>query len=423
MYYDLIGQPLAGFIASNSYGLSTSLATPPNVYTSSQLPRFVGFNQIPSAPNAPLFFQPAPKPVFPVSYPNAFAIASSLDDRLKAPYTMNLNFSIGREFSHGWFVQASYVGRLSRHNLVQRDLAMPTNLVDPKSGQSYYQAMTQLATLMDLQHVSIANLPKIPFFENFWAKAGGNGLTPTQVVAQDYLYNANQGDFTSVLSDIDNGQSCNANGISTFGSNGHVSTVGCSVLGPYSMWSSQYSALNAWSSLGSGAYHAMQWTVSKRLSSALTMTLNYTLSKSIDIGSRSESLGAYSSDFMINSWNAQQLRGVSRYDALPPGQRLLRLSIALRPRQTVRHEHEQGARRCRGRMGDLRHVAPDLGPAVLRERTAPAGPPTGNSARYATPNGNGDSPDCQRAHRFGGFRPARAQPVEQSDGRAGRFPD
>jgi hypothetical protein len=316
MYYDLIGQPLAGFIASNSYGLSTSLATPPNVYTSSQLPRFVGFNQIPSAPNAPLFFQPAPTPTFPVSYPNAFAIASSLDDRLKAPYTMNLNFSIGREFSHGWFVQGAYVGRLSRHNLVQRDLAMPTNLVDPKSGQSYYQAMTQLATLMDLQHVSIANLPKIPFFENFWAKAGGNGLTPTQVVAQDYLYNANQGDFTSVLSDIDNGQSCNANGISDFGSNGHVSTVGCSVLGPYSMWSSQYSALNAWSSLGSGAYHAMQWTVSKRLSSSLTMTLNYTLSKSIDIGGRAESAGAYAGDFMINSWNAQQLRGVSRYDAL-----------------------------------------------------------------------------------------------------------
>jgi hypothetical protein len=318
MYYDLIGQPLAGFIASNSYGLSTSLATPPNVYTSSQLPRYVGFSQIPSAPNAPLFFQPAPKPVFPVSYPNAFAIASSLDDRLKAPYTMNLNFSVAREFSKGWFVQASYVGRLSRHNLVQRDLAMPTNLVDPKSGQSYYQAMTQLATLMDLQHVSIANLPKIPFFENFWAKAGSAslGLTPTQVVAQDYLYNANQGDFTSVLSDIDNGQSCNANGVSDFGSNGRVSTVGCSGLGPYSMWSSQYSALNAWSSLGSGAYHAMQWTVSKRLSSALTMTLNYTLSKSIDIGSRSESVGAYSGDFMINSWNAQQLRGVSRYDAL-----------------------------------------------------------------------------------------------------------
>ena len=291
MYYDLIGQPLAGFIASNSYGLSTSLATPPNVYTSSQLPRFVGFSQIPSAPNAPLFFQPAPTPVFPVSYPNAFAIASSLDDRLKAPYTMNLNFSIAREFSHGWFVQAAYVGRLSRHNLVQRDLAMPTNLegseVRPEllSGDDPAGHPHGPARCLDCEPSEDSVLRKL-LVEGRQRQLG---LTPTQVVAQDYLYNANQGDFTSVLSDIDNGQSCNANGISSFGSNGHVTGVGCSVLGPYSMWSSQYSALNAWCSLGSGAYHAMQWTVSKRLSTALTMTLNYTLSKSIDIGSRSES--------------------------------------------------------------------------------------------------------------------------------------
>jgi hypothetical protein len=316
MYYDLIGQPLAGFIAANSFGLSTSLSTPPNVYTSAQLPRYTGLTTIPNAPNAPLFFQPAPSAKFPVSYPNSFAIANSLDDNLKAPYSMNLNFSIGREFSHGWFVQGSYVGRLSRHNLVERDLAMPTNLKDPKSGQTYFQAMTQLATLMDLQGVTIANLPKIPFFENFWGKAAGNGLTATQVIAQDYAFNANQGDFTSVLSDIDNGQSCAASGISSFGSNGRVNQVGCNSLGPYSMWSSQYSALNAWSSLGSGAYHAMQWTVSKRLSSGLTMTLNYTLSKSLDIGSRSESTGSFGGDFMINSWNAQQLRAPSRYDAL-----------------------------------------------------------------------------------------------------------
>jgi len=317
MYYDLIGQPLAGFIGSNSYGLSTSLPTPPNVYTSAQLPRFVGFTQIPSAPNAPLFFQPAPSPSFPVAYPNAFAITSSLDDRLKAPYTMNLNFSIGREFGRGWFVQGAYVGRLSRHNLIERDLAMPTNLRDPKSGQTYFQAATQLQTLIDIQGVSIANMPKIPFFENFWGKAAGNGLTATQVMAQNYINNDNQGDLTSLLSDIDNGQACNANGLSTFNSKGIVSSVGCnSVLGPYSMWSSQYSALNTWSSLGSGAYHGMQWTVSKRMTSGLTMTLNYTLSKSIDVGSRSENAGGFAGDFAINAWNIQQMRGVSRYDTL-----------------------------------------------------------------------------------------------------------
>jgi hypothetical protein len=82
------------------------------------------------------------------------------------------------------------------------------------------------------------------------------------------------------------------------------------------MWSSQYSALNAWSSLGSGAYHSMQWTASKRMSNGLSMTLNYTLSKSLDVGSRGEAAASFGSDFMINAWNAQQMRAVSRYDTL-----------------------------------------------------------------------------------------------------------
>ena len=315
MYYDIVGQPLANFISGNSFGLSTSLSTPPNVYTETQLPRFTGFYSIPSAPNAPLFLQPAPPAGFPSTYPNSFAITSSLDDQLKAPYTMNLDFSIGRELPGGWFVQGSYVGRLSRHNLVERDLAMPTNLKDPKSGQTYFQAMTQLASLIDFNGVSVANLPKIPFFEDMWATAAGNGYTATQAVALDYTTRSNPGDFTNVQNDMDNGQACSTTG-SIYSSAGKLTKLGCGVLGPYSMWSSQYSALNTWSSLGSGSYHAMQWTVEKRLSSNLIFTLNYTLSKSIDIGSRSEASGAYSTDFMINSWNAQQLRAVSRYDAL-----------------------------------------------------------------------------------------------------------
>ena len=126
---------------------------------------------------------------------------------------MNLDFSIGREFGHGWFVQGSYVGRLSRHNLVQRDLAMPTNLTDPKSGQTTPQAMTQLATLIDLQGVSIANLPKIPFFKNMWATAAGHGYSATQVIGLETIHVSNPGDFSNVQSrDMDNGQDCSTSG-------------------------------------------------------------------------------------------------------------------------------------------------------------------------------------------------------------------
>jgi hypothetical protein len=319
MYYDQIGQPLAATYNATAFGLSTSIGNPLNVYDSTQLPRFTDFWTVPTS-----LVPPAPKGGFPVTYPNLFAITNSIDDNLKAPYTMNLDFSVSRQFGHGFFVQGSYVGRLSRHSLIQRDLAMPANLRDPKSGQTYFEAMTQLATFIDLMGgaklgsnnvADVSRVAAIPFFENLWATAAGNGFSATQVIAKEYLERSSPGDFTNVQSDMDNGSNCSKTG-STFSSSGRVSRVGCGVLGAYSMWSPQYSALSAWSSLGSGAYHSMQWTVRKELSRDLTFDFNYTLSKSIDIGSRSESQGNFSTDFMINSWNPSQLRGVSRYDVL-----------------------------------------------------------------------------------------------------------
>ena len=44
---------------------------------------------------------PAPAGGFPQTAPNIWAIARSLDDKLKAPYTINLNFSIERELKVG----------------------------------------------------------------------------------------------------------------------------------------------------------------------------------------------------------------------------------------------------------------------------------------------------------------------------------
>jgi hypothetical protein len=250
---------------------------------------------------------------YPTSGAGSFAITNSIDDHLKAPYTINLDFSIGRDLGHGFFIQGAYVARLSRHSLLNQDLAMPTNLKDPKSGQTYFQAMTQLATLIDLQHVSIANLPKIPFFENFWSKAAGNGLTATQVWANDYINNSNPGDFTNTLNNADNGNgSCNTNATTFFG-DGSVNSIRCSDLGPFAIFNPQFSALSAYSSIGLGNYHAMQWTVRKRFSSGLQFDLNYTWSKSIDLGSTIENTGSFSG-LILNTWNASQMRGVSSYD-------------------------------------------------------------------------------------------------------------
>ncbi|HUI57444.1 MAG TPA: TonB-dependent receptor [Bryobacteraceae bacterium] len=318
MYYDEMGQPLAQTVNANAFGLATTLTTPPNVLTTAQLPRFTTFYSVPSA----LVVAPGPSGLgapYPSSGAGSFAITSSLDDQLKAPYTINLNFSIGREFSHGIFVQAAYVGRLSRHTLTDRDMAAYTNLTDPKSGQTFWQAMRQLAVALDYNGVSVANLPKIPFFEDMWPAAAGHGFTATQVWAKDYLENNVEGDFSDVLNDFDNAANCNKTG-SVFNSDNTLAQAACGVYGPWMMFNPQFSALAAWSSIGKGNYHSLQWTIRKQIG-GLTLDFNYTFSKSIDLGSARENDAgtgtanfASDADFVQNAWDPSQMRGVSAYD-------------------------------------------------------------------------------------------------------------
>jgi len=327
IYYDLIGQPLAQSFNSTQFGLSSSLSNPANILNSAQVPRYTSFYGVPS-----VLVPPAPPGGLPVTYPisgsGSFAITNSIDDNLKAPYSINLDFSVGREFGQGLFVQASYVGRLSRHSLIQRDLAMPTDLVDPKSGQDYFAAMTQLATMLDYNGYTISALPKIPFFEDMWAGAagadpayGGGVLTATQVWGLDYKgdptkgikANSNPGDFTNTLNNADNAANCSTSG-TKFKSTGAVSQISCGIYGPFMVFNPQFSALSANSSIGKGDYHALQWTVRKRFKSGLQFDLNYTLSKSIDLASTAE--GGSFTGFVINTWNPSQMRGVSAYDTL-----------------------------------------------------------------------------------------------------------
>jgi hypothetical protein len=314
MYYDLIGQPLAQTFSSTTPGLSQSFTNPANILTSAQVPRFTSFFTVPSA------IVPAPPAGgLPLVYPygpgesGAFAITNSIDDALAAPYTINLDLTIGRELPKGFFLQVAYVGRLSRHSLLERDLAMPTNLVDPASGQSYFQAMSTLMTDIDLKGMTPAQVPQIPFFNNMWKTAAGNGMTPTQVWANDYYNNSGTGDASNTLNNADNAANCVNGGPTQFKSNGAVSKMACGIYGPWMLFNPQFSALSAWSSIGLGDYHALQVSVRKRLSFGLQFDLNYTWSKSIDLGSAQEGAGSFSG-FVENTWNPSQMRAVSNYD-------------------------------------------------------------------------------------------------------------
>ncbi len=289
MFYDLYGQPLASEYSSSALGFSTLLENPAGILTSITSPRYTGFYNIPSG-----LLPPATPGGFPQVQPNIFQITNSIDDQIKPPYTMNIDFSIGRQFGHGWFVQGAYVGRLSRRSLAQRDVAEPTNLKDPKSGQTYFQAAQLLATQAN-NNVPVGNVQRIPFWEDIFPGLATGGLTATQEAYK--IYGNYAPDYTSALVQID--QACSPS---------------CSIYGPYALFNSQYSALETTSSVGKGSYHAMQWTVRKRLSNSLTLDFNYTLSKSEDLGSSTESCGTFCG-FIQNTWFPRQMWAVSNYDA------------------------------------------------------------------------------------------------------------
>ncbi len=296
MYYDLFGSGLMRSYDATAFGLSNALTNPAAVLTIESAPRYTGITQIPAG-----LLPAAPAATFPATYPDLFAITNGLDETLKAPYNMNLNFSLGRELPRGWFVQGSYVGRLSRRSLVRRDAAMPTDLKDPVSGQTYFEAATVLAKQVNAG-VATANVAKVAFWENFYPNAATSTLTATQNIYN--RFRSNQHDWTYALYQLDTaaGQgSC------------HLRTTGCSTLGPNAFYSPQFSYLSVFSSVGGGNYHAGQLNVRKRFSNGDTIDMNYTLSKSIDLRSNTERVG-YSTGVLWNPWQPGLMKGVSDYD-------------------------------------------------------------------------------------------------------------
>ena len=74
--------------------------------------------------------------------------------------------------------------------------------------------------------------------------------------------------------------------------------------------------VEAWRSIGSASYNALQVNLKKVYSQGIQFDFNYTYSKSIDQQSDAERVDAWSglSGNIINSWSPDALRGVSDFD-------------------------------------------------------------------------------------------------------------
>jgi hypothetical protein len=300
MYYDLFGQGLIRSFDANALGFSSYLqapASPSNPASNAETaPRFTGYYDLPRD-----IFPAAPAGGFPQTYPNVFAAINSIDQHLRSPYTMNMNFSIGREFGHGLFIQGSYIGRLSRHSLIRDDVAMPTNLKDPSSGMTYFDAAQALSKL-GRAGADPASVKPIPFWENIFPGYADAGRTATQAIYQDYFLGDAVGG-SLIGNESTSLQLLDLEGCSP-----------CSRFGPNAFYNPQFASLSVFRSRGGGNYHAMQWSVRKRFAEGVSFDVNYTWSKSIDLQSNIEGDTNYNNGMIQNPWFPGQMKAVSDYD-------------------------------------------------------------------------------------------------------------
>ena len=303
--YDRIGFALATiFDQSSSFGMSTQL---PATFGSSDetVPgaRFVNMTTLPATlPAAPPGGFPATPPLGDV------AIYSSLDDTIKTPYHHVFNAIVGRELSQNFAIEAGYVGRRGRNLLIRRDLALPLNLTDAKSGMDYFTAARlsieawENAGITSSAAANFATLPNIPYWENLFPGAAGvvSGVPLTASQRMIRLWFQNSPSYTDALFSAD--VAC---------------SPACSVFGPNAYFNSQFSYLAAQSSIAQADYDSLQLTLRKRWSHGFQFDLNYTLSESKDHGSAVErgtiGLGGYSG-VLLNSFSPDLQYSYSDFD-------------------------------------------------------------------------------------------------------------
>lgn len=323
--YDHFGTALVDtFDTNGSFGLNTIVSNPASVQTIDGGARYSGAGIIPTSSLDGILLQPAPTAGFPYTPPVSTLgnplqqITWGFDNGLRTPYSETVDFSISRELPGGLTFEAAYVGRFAHRLLQQRDLAMPLDVKDPKSGVDYFTAATAFAKLAQAQ-TPTAQVPNMAYWQNLFPTAAGvtpgNGscipndpgvANPTATQAMYELFTCNWGPGTFGASNF----------VNIFDS---YCVPACATLNgvaqPYEFYNKQFSALYAWSSLGNSAYNAGQFMLRSRQMHGLQFDFNYVYSKSIDEGSDSERVPTFGGlSAIINTWDPQQMRGPSDFD-------------------------------------------------------------------------------------------------------------
>jgi hypothetical protein len=294
--FDHFGEGVVDYYDANgAFALSTAYTSAyGNVDTA---PRFTGFRSV------PLPAVSAAARTFPITPTDQnFSFVRSINSNIKTPYAETFNFSVQHEFARGLTVTGAYVGRLGRHVLSNLDAAQPNNLVDAASGTSYFQAATAYAKMID-SGVTVGNVPNSGYFQNVFpnasftvAKATVCGPAGTFKGAQAYyasLCNGDRGNETDTLYNYDLNASASAGNQS------------------FRFFFPQYSSIYSQSSVATSNYNGLQLSMRHALKYGLEYDVNYTYSKSMDLGSSPE---RSASNLIINTFNPSGNYAPSDFD-------------------------------------------------------------------------------------------------------------
>jgi hypothetical protein len=283
LYYDHFGEGVVSNFANyGSFSLSTTLTNGAGTLDIGTLngatpgPRFTDVHNVPTTVN------PVQGPItYPYAAPtDGFQITYGIDDHIKTPYNEVVDLSLQREIKGGFTFEAAYVGRFGRHLLQASDLAQPLDLVDPASGSDYYSAITRLDQLYDEGYTDPTTIAPIPYFEDLFPDAAGVDAAGDGTAG----YNATQNIYNIVFLN----QSTRGNETNFLFDTDVFCDPGCGGQ-TYRYWNNQYASLYAFASVGSASYNAGQFTLRHPMSHGVDFDINYTYSRSIDLGSDTES--------------------------------------------------------------------------------------------------------------------------------------
>ena len=259
-----------------------------------QNPRFTGYHDVPAPGGATSALS---LPVTPADIP--FSFDSSINDKQKTPYAETFNLTVEHQFPHSFDLTASYVGRLGRHLVQNIDVAQPTNLYDPASGQTYYQAATAFAKMIDAG-VPAAQVPNSGYFHNLFPNFSATDPVTGQAYsgAQAYYSNlsGNRGNETNTLFQADTDPTASASGQS------------------FRLFYPETSSIYAQSTIGTSNYNALQLSIRQQLRYGLEYDVNYTYAKSMDEGSDPERVAPGQGGAIINTFGQNQMYAVSDFD-------------------------------------------------------------------------------------------------------------